>query len=492
MKDKSLQEKNAAERQVELITSALGDAADCKGYWLNAAGKNMPKFYPKGVSVSPFNALVMGLNADRNGYKTNLYTLYNDAKNRGESVREHEKGVPFNWYNWSKYVNRHNPEDIIPRKDYLTLSKEEQKQYKGVHNREIRVLFNIDQTLLPMADPNTYEAVLAKDGGEQIKAMTPEDDKKLRVHINEFIQKMRDNLVAVRADGSGVAHYDSQKDAIYMPPQNNYAHYNDYVQEMLRQVVSATGHQQRLAREGMVMKNGVAPSEDATKQERLVVEVASAIKMMELGLPGKLSNESMPMVDYWNRELKENPCLIDALESDVNNALEVIKRAELGQKVEYSSMRNQAQTTKMQEQMPKHYFVADEIKQHPSKENRMVVLVRDEAKKTADVILPAGASLEVNNEVPGMSKDRIKRALEQAGFENVNFYNPDGALGYRPDDSYFAGKGITVSRLRNWELEDVSKLDVTEAVAQSKQVGFDRIQMLQDDNKRWAMYIKPE
>ena len=36
MKDKSLQEKNAAERQVELITSALGDAADCKGYWLNA------------------------------------------------------------------------------------------------------------------------------------------------------------------------------------------------------------------------------------------------------------------------------------------------------------------------------------------------------------------------------------------------------------------------------------------------------------------------
>lgn len=44
-------------------------------------------------------------------------------------------------------------------------------------------------------------------------------------------------------------------------------------------------------------------------------------------------------------------------------------------------MRNQAQTTKMQEQMPKHYFVADEIKQHPSKENRMVVLVRDEAKK---------------------------------------------------------------------------------------------------------------
>ena len=492
MKDKSLQEKNAAERQVELITSALGDAADCKGYWLNAAGKNMPKFYPKGVSVSPFNALVMGLNADRNGYKTNLYTLYNDAKNRGESVREHEKGVPFNWYNWSKYVNRHNPEDIIPRKDYLTLSKEEQKQYKGVHNREIRVLFNIDQTLLPMADPNTYEAVLAKDGGEQIKAMTPEDDKKLRVHINEFIQKMRDNLVAVRADGSGVAHYDSQKDAIYMPPQNNYAHYNDYVQEMLRQVVSATGHQQRLAREGMVMKNGMGPSEDALKQERLIVEVASGIKMLELGLPARLSDKSLELVDYWNRELKENPNLVDALESDVNNALEVIHKAERGEKIEYATMRNRRQTSDMQEQLPKHFYVADEIRKHPNKEDKTIVIVIDPSSKSADVILPAGASPEVDNEVPGMNKARIGRALRREGIENVRFFNPDGAWGYRPDDTYFAQKQVSLARLKNWALEMLSTLDVTPAVKRADEIGFDQVQMIQDDKNRWALYLKPE
>ena len=48
-------------------------------------------------------------------------------------------------------------------------------------------------------------------------------------------------------------------------------------------------HQQRLAREGMVMKNGVAPSEDAVKYERLVVELASGIKMLALGLPARLS-----------------------------------------------------------------------------------------------------------------------------------------------------------------------------------------------------------
>ena len=53
----------------------------------------------------------------------------------------------------------------------------------------------------------------------------------------------------------------------------------------------------------------------------------------------------MGLVDYWNRELKENPCLIDAIESDVNNALDVIRKAERGEKIEYSSLKNEQQTT---------------------------------------------------------------------------------------------------------------------------------------------------
>lgn len=59
--------------------------------------------------------------------------------------------------------------------------------------------------------------------------------------------------------------------------------------------------------------------------------------------------------------------MMDALESDVNNALDVIRKAERGEKIEYATLRNRRQTTTMQEQMPKHYFVANEIRQHPDK-----------------------------------------------------------------------------------------------------------------------------
>ena len=62
------------------------------------------------------------------------------------------------------------------------------------------------------------------------------------------------------------------------------------------------------------------------KKERLITEIASGVKMLELGLPARLSKDSLGMVDYWARELKEDPCLIDAIESEVNGALKITIR----------------------------------------------------------------------------------------------------------------------------------------------------------------------
>ena len=225
---------------------------------------------------------------------------------------------------------------------------------------------------------------------------------------------MKDNLVNVRQDGTGVAHYDTEKDVIYLPRQRDFEHYNDYVQEMMRQLVSATGHQQRLAREGMVMKNGKAPSEDAVKKERLITEIASGVKMLELGLPARLSKDSLSMVDYWTRELKEDPCLIDAIESEVNGALKVLKKAELGEKVEYATDQHQRETAQIQVQLPNHYFVAD-IKQHPNEEQRTVVIVRDDASKTARCGAATGCIVGGEQRDQGHEQATLHQCLAERG-----------------------------------------------------------------------------
>ena len=45
--------------------------------------------------------------------------------------------------------------------------------------------------------------------------------------------------------------------------------------------------------------------------------------------------------------------------------------------------------------------------------------VIDRQGKKADVVLPAGASTEVDNEIPGMNKSRIERALRKSKSKKV-------------------------------------------------------------------------
>jgi hypothetical protein len=498
MKEKTPSEKNAAKRQAELLSDALTGALDNKGIWLNKDGKMAPKLYPKGVSVSPFNALIMGLHSDKTNSRTCLFTPFAEAQRNNMAVREHERGVPFLFYNWNKYVNRNNPADIISREDYQKLGADDQKQYKGVHNREIRTLFTVDQTVLPLNKPNDYEALLKESGTAEDRGIADDHAKGRastvqRVAFNDFLLKMRENLVSVKNDGSGVAHYDSAKDTVYLPLQKDFDFYRDYMQETLRQVVSATGHQQRLVREGMVMKGGTAPSEDAVKREKLIVELASGVKMQQMGLPARLSPENMKLVDYWSRELRENPAMMDGIEADVNNALKVINKAERGMKSDYTLLRpaQEASASQTNEQ-PKHFVIADEIKKYPSEENKTMVVVTDKEGKSADVVLPQGASLEVGDDISGMSKSRIERSLKMEGIDKVRFHNPDGALGFRPDDTFFESKDVSVAKLNKWSLERITTLDTSAALKQAKEMSFDQVQMIQDDNHRWALYIKPE
>ena len=300
MQEKNPQEKAAAEKQAELLINAMERAKENGGVWLNPSEKTAPRFYPRGVNVSAFNAMTMALHSDQNNYKTNEYTLFSEAKKRGESVQSKEKGVPFNWYNWKEYVNRHNPEDVISREDYKALDEKQQAEYKGVRTREVRALFNIDQTTLPFVDKERYEQEVKTHGTSEDREHSKSESDHLRISVNDFILKTRDNLVPIRLDGSGVAHYDAKKDTVYMPSEKDFESYKDFTNELMRQVVSATGNAQRLGRNGM--NNGNTSPEDAAKQERLIVELAAGSKMLELGLPAKLSAESMKMVDYWQRE----------------------------------------------------------------------------------------------------------------------------------------------------------------------------------------------
>lgn len=297
MEEKNQQEKMAVARQVELFENAFNKAKENGGIWLENDGRKAPRLYLKPLQISAFNAIILGMHSDQNGYKTNQYTLFSEAKKRGEFVQTKEKGVPFLWYNWNEYVNKHNPDEKISRSDYQALSSDKQEDYKGIRNREVRSLFNIEQTTLPMVDKTTFDTVVKETGPLKDRTDIESASNEIRQGVENLLEQSRKNLVDIRTDTTGVAHYDSKKDIVFLPPASSYEHYDDYARDAVSMLMSATGHQQRLAREGMVVKNGKV-SEDAMKQERLVIEVASAVKLQELGISAKLSPDSLKMTDY--------------------------------------------------------------------------------------------------------------------------------------------------------------------------------------------------
>ena len=256
--------------------------------------------------------------------------------------------------------------------------------------------------------------------------------------------------------------------------------------DIYRAVVAATGTENRLDRSG---RNNLLPEDDA-KHEQLVRELAAGVMMARQGLPAILSKENEKLIPYWEREIKENPKLLGIVERDVNNAVETIDNLVAKRKVDYEAIRGQLPGKTMEN--PSKYSISQDLAKLPNIETKEIVVVKDILRKEADVILPAGASLEVNNEVPGMRKDRITIALKKEGIDDVRFYNAGGSLGLNKPNSYFQGKEVTLNNLKQYELVPHHTLDVEKQAAPKKGVIIKNFQAIKDDNGRYAFFIKPE
>lgn len=257
--------------------------------------------------------------------------------------------------------------------------------------------------------------------------------------------------------------------------------------DIYRAVVAAVGSEERLDRSG---RNSFLPEDDA-KHEKLVQELAAGVLMTRQGLPAILSKESEKLVPYWQRELTENPKMLGVLERDVNNAVETIDSILAKRKVDYKAIRGQM-PGKILTENPERFSISSSLAKLPSMETKEMVVVLDKKHKTADIILPAGASLQVNNEVPGMNKKRILTALGKMGVKEVSFYNAGGGLSLHESNDYYKGKEVTVSKLKQYELLTQQTVDLKDKFAPKKEVKITTFEALPDDMGRYAFFIKAE
>lgn len=369
MAEENINKKTGAERQAEVLVAALERANKNGGTLLNAWQKAMPQFYDKTLRITPVNALIMAMHSDNGEFKTNSYTMFNETHDRSEAVKKGQKGVPFVWQNLNQYVNKDNAEDKISRAEYNSLADAEKAKYKVNPREDVYTVFNIDQTTMSHVHKEEYAKQV-----EQFGPNRPTDEKLLRMDVNKFIQSMKDNLVPIRKDATGIAHYDSKKDTLHIPAQKDFPSYADYVQEVTRQIVHATGVPQRLRREGLSVDGVKTPSEVQQHMEMLVEELASAHRMLELGMTAKMRPQTVEQLPNIISELKANPTMAQKVLHDVNRTVGMIKKAENGEKIKLIEKPSEKRQQAWASQFP--------IDKVPSTFTQISMLKDDEGKWT--------------------------------------------------------------------------------------------------------------
>lgn len=369
MAEENINKKTGAERQAEVLVAALERANKNGGSLLNAWQKAMPQFYDKTLRITPVNALIMAMHSDNGEFKTNSYTMFNETHDRSEAVKKGQKGVPFVWQNLNQYVNKDNAEDKISRAEYNSLADAEKAKYKVNPREDVYTVFNIDQTTMSHVHKEEYAKQV-----EQFGSNRPTDEKLLRMDVNKFIQSMKDNLVPIRKDATGIAHYDSKKDTLHIPAQKDFPSYADYVQEVTRQIVHATGVPQRLGREGLSVDGVKTPSEVQQHMEMLVEELASAHRMLELGMTAKMRPQTVEQLPNIISELKADPTMAQKVLHDVNRTVGMIKKAENGEKIKLIEKPSEKRQQAWASQFP--------IDKVPSTFTQISMLKDDEGKWT--------------------------------------------------------------------------------------------------------------
>lgn len=180
-----------------LLLGALELAKGNKGIWMNKAGKSNAEFIGAKRPIMAYNNIMMNLQSDRQGYRSNVYTTYDSAKDAGMAVKQNEESLAFNWVKWD--YQHVGTKELISREDYDKLPAEEKEFYTKHKSKEEYGIFNIDQTTMPAGKQADYTALL-KDKGAKIDQLSERGVSSMM----KFAEKLKSNhptsMVIARTD----------------------------------------------------------------------------------------------------------------------------------------------------------------------------------------------------------------------------------------------------------------------------------------------------
>lgn len=256
----------------------------------------------QGVNAMPFNAVSGARYRGMNALTLMLtfkqdprWLTFNQAKDKGYTVKKGAKGVPIELY---KTIDKRTGEDanmpaILEEIKDMTFTERQEFKRKNLQS------FARGYYVFNAGDVVGIEPYRAPE-------LTPADVSKRNERIERVIA---DSVCPILYDGNGRNYYSPSSDDIHLTDRAAFKSDEFFYNTILHEMAHSTGHNSRLDR-----ASGTFGSK-AYAREELVAEMASVLIAAELGLnhSDRVIENSAEYVRSWAKDIRENPqTLIDA------------------------------------------------------------------------------------------------------------------------------------------------------------------------------------
>lgn len=258
----------------EIITNKIIEALEngtvpWRKPWVNVGP---PKNLASKTNYNGINVLMLSLTREANGYKSNYWLTYNQAKKLGGQVKKGSKGTPVIYWKFLEYDDA-----------------DKSKSMKRIPFLRYYTVFNVAQV-----------------DGVEIPKQEQEKQFVPLGHAEEII-----NNVPNKPDiqyGSEKASYSPNADVISLPHKTQFHSSEEYYSTYFHEMVHATGHKDRLNRP-TVLDAAPFGSENYSKEE-LVAEIGSAFLSGHANISPATIQNSQAYIRGWLSRLRGDTKLV--------------------------------------------------------------------------------------------------------------------------------------------------------------------------------------
>lgn len=291
--------KNAYDKVTEAMIAQLDKGViPWRRPW--ATKGNMPANFATGREYTGFmNCMLLACS----GYESRYWATFGQIKKMGGKLKSDSRGTGRIITFGSK----------ITTKDRIT------GEDKDIWLRKAWTVFNLGQT---EGLENKKRAIAERAQNEQPAPDSTEGYEEFMSIAESFLKTSGPDF---QTQGS-LAAYSPKRDRIVMPKLETFKSTDHYAATLAHEVTHSTGHQKRLAREGVV--NEIRYGSHTYSKEELVAEMGSAFFAGICGFgTEEVFENSAAYVESWRKELSKDPKLIVHAASEAQKAVDLVLRA---------------------------------------------------------------------------------------------------------------------------------------------------------------------